>query len=103
MSESKVPSQEEIVLATVQGKEVTSLPEDLYVPPNSLKIFLDSFAGPLDLLLYLIRKQNLDILDIIIIIDFILEEIFDINGDMNFDGGLNIQDIVLILNFILGR
>ena len=46
---------------------------------------------------------NLDILDIIIIIDFILEEIFDINGDMNFDGGLNIQDIVLILNFILGR
>ena len=46
---------------------------------------------------------KLDILDIIIIIDFILEEIFDINGDMNFDGGLNIQDIVLILNFILGR
>ena len=64
MSENKVPRQEEIVLATVQGKEVTSLPEDLYVPPNSLKIFLDTFAGPLDLLLYLIRKQNLDILDI---------------------------------------
>ena len=39
MTESKVPHQEEIVLATVQGKEVTSLPEDLYVPPNSLKIF----------------------------------------------------------------
>ena len=55
MSENKVPRQEEIVLATVQGKEVTSLPEDLYVPPNSLKIFLDTFAGPLDLLLYLIR------------------------------------------------
>ena len=64
MSESKVPHQEEIVLATVQGKEVTSLPVDLYVPPNSLKIFLDTFAGPLDLLLYLIRKQNLNILDI---------------------------------------
>ena len=64
MTESKIPHQEEIVLATVQGKEVTSLPEDLYVPPNSLKIFLDTFAGPLDLLLYLIRKQNLDILDI---------------------------------------
>ena len=64
MSESKMPHQEEIVLATVQGKEVTSLPEDLYVPPNSLKIFLYTFAGPLDLLLYLIRKQNLDILDI---------------------------------------
>jgi len=64
MTESKVPHQEEIVLATVQGKEVTSLPEDLYVPPNSLKIFLDTFAGPLDLLLYLIRKQNLDVLEI---------------------------------------
>jgi len=64
MTESKVPHQEEIVLATVQGKEVTSLPEDLYVPPNSLRIFLDTFAGPLDLLLYLIRKQNLDVLDI---------------------------------------
>ena len=64
MSESKVPHQEEIVLATVQGKEVTSLPVDLYVPPNSLKIYLDTFAGPLDLLLYLIRKQNLNILDI---------------------------------------
>ena len=61
---SKVPLQEEIVLATVQGKEVTSLPEDLYVPPNSLKIFLETFAGPLDFLLYLIKKQNLDILDI---------------------------------------
>ena len=64
MTESKIPHQEEIVLATVQGKEVTSLPEDLYVPPNSLKIFLDTFAGPLDFLLYLIRKQNLDVLDI---------------------------------------
>ena len=64
MTTSKAPHQEEIVLATVQGKEVTSLPEDLYVPPNSLKIFLDTFAGPLDFLLYLIRKQNLDILDI---------------------------------------
>ena len=64
MTESKVPRQEEIVLATVQGKEITSLPEDLYVPPNSLRIFLDTFSGPLDFLLYLIRKQNLDILDI---------------------------------------
>ena len=64
MITSKAPHQEEMVLATVQGKEVTSLPEDLYVPPNSLKIFLDTFAGPLDFLLYLIRKQNLDILDV---------------------------------------
>ena len=58
-----LPRQEEMFLATVKGKE-TSLPEDLYVPPNALEVLLDSFAGPLDFLLYLIRKQNLDILDI---------------------------------------
>ena len=57
------PRQEEMFLATVKGKE-TTLPDDLYVPPNALEILLDSFAGPLDFLLYLIRKQNLDILDI---------------------------------------
>ena len=57
------PRQEELFLATVKGEE-TSLPEDLYVPPNALEILLDSFAGPLDFLLYLIKKQNLDILDI---------------------------------------
>jgi segregation and condensation protein A len=57
------PHQEEMFLATVKGKE-TVLPEDLYVPPNALEILLDSFAGPLDFLLYLIKKQNLDILDI---------------------------------------
>ena len=58
-----LPRQEELFLATVKGKE-TSLPDDLYVPPNALEILLDSFAGPLDFLLYLIKKQNLDILDI---------------------------------------
>ena len=57
------PQQGEMFLATVKGKE-TVLPEDLYVPPNALEILLDSFAGPLDFLLYLIKKQNLDILDI---------------------------------------
>ena len=61
---NKNPLQEEMILATVQGETVTALPEDLYVPPNALEIFLDSFAGPLDFLLYLIRKQNLDILEI---------------------------------------
>ena len=61
--ENNHPRQEEMVLATVQGRE-TTLPEDLYVPPNALEVLLDSFAGPLDFLLYLIRKQNLDILDI---------------------------------------
>ena len=57
------PQQGEMFLATVKGKE-TVLPEDLYVHPNDLEILLDSFAGPLDFLLYLIKKQNLDILDI---------------------------------------
>ena len=61
--ETSHPHQEEMFLATVKGKE-TVLPEDLYVPPNALEVLLDSFAGPLDFLLYLIRKQNLDILDI---------------------------------------
>lgn len=61
---TKNPQQGEMILATVQGKGVTTLPEDLYVPPNALKILLDTFSGPLDFLLYLIRKQNLDILDI---------------------------------------
>jgi len=50
--------------AIVQGKPLTSLPKDLYIPPDALKIFLEAFEGPLDLLLYLIKKQNLDILDI---------------------------------------
>ena len=61
---TKTPHQEEMILATVKGKRVTTLPEDLYVPPNALEIMLDTFAGPLDFLLYLIRKQNIDILDI---------------------------------------
>ena len=50
--------------AIVQGEPVTSLPRDLYIPPDALEVFLEAFEGPLDLLLYLIRRQNLDILDI---------------------------------------
>lgn len=51
----------------VLGQDVTELPKDLYIPPEALKIFLEAFEGPLDLLLYLIKKQNLDILDIPIV------------------------------------
>ena len=54
-------------LALVRGEPLLKLPEDLYIPPDALEIFLDTFEGPLDLLLYLIRRQNLDILDIPII------------------------------------
>lgn len=50
--------------AVVQGEPYQDLPDDLYIPPDALEVFLDAFEGPLDLLLYLIRKQNLDILNI---------------------------------------
>jgi segregation and condensation protein A len=50
--------------AVVNGEPVTELPKDLYIPPQALEVFLEAFEGPLDLLLYLIRRQNLDILDI---------------------------------------
>ena len=50
--------------AIVQGKAITSMPQDLYIPPDALEVFLEAFEGPLDLLLYLIKRQNLDVLDI---------------------------------------
>ena len=56
--------QEELPFAIVQGQAVTQVPKDLYIPPDALEVFLEAFEGPLDLLLYLIRRQNLDILDI---------------------------------------
>ncbi|NNE36826.1 MAG: segregation/condensation protein A [Gammaproteobacteria bacterium] len=56
--------QSEMPFAIVQGAPITELPHDLYIPPEALEVFLEAFEGPLDLLLYLIRKQNLDILDI---------------------------------------
>ena len=58
------PQQAEMPFAIVQGEKVTQLPQDLYIPPHALEVFLDAFEGPLDLLLYLIRRQNLDVLDI---------------------------------------
>ena len=48
----------------IYGEPLIELPADLYIPPDALEVLLDAFQGPLDLLLYLIRKQNLDILDI---------------------------------------
>jgi len=58
------PAQGEMPFAVVEGEPVTELPRDLYIPPYALEVFLEAFEGPLDLLLYLIRRQNLDILDI---------------------------------------
>ncbi|MCB1552455.1 MAG: segregation/condensation protein A [Xanthomonadales bacterium] len=56
--------QEQIPLALIRGEPVLEVPRDLYIPPDALAVILDAFEGPLDLLLYLIRRQNLDILDI---------------------------------------
>jgi len=56
--------QKEMPFALVQGLPVSEVPHDLYIPPDALEVILDAFEGPLDLLLYLIRRQNLDILDI---------------------------------------
>ena len=68
--EAVQPTPEEVVLNTlntialVRGQAFTSMPKDLYIPPDAMEVFLEAFEGPLDLLLYLIKKQNLDILDI---------------------------------------
>ncbi len=58
------PEQVEMPFAMVNGEPITQLPRDLYIPPQALEVFLEAFEGPLDLLLYLIRRQNLNILDI---------------------------------------
>ncbi|MEX0950808.1 MAG: ScpA family protein [Gammaproteobacteria bacterium] len=57
-------TQGEMPFAIVQGAPITELPKDLYIPPEALQVFLEAFEGPLDLLLYLIKRQNLNILDI---------------------------------------
>ena len=58
------PSADVATFAVVNGEVLSSLPRDLYIPPDALKVFLETFEGPLDLLLYLIKKQRLDILNI---------------------------------------
>jgi len=59
-----VSKQSEMPFALVQGEPLTIFPKDLYIPPEALEVFLETFEGPLDLLLYLIKRQNIDILDI---------------------------------------
>ena len=62
---SASPQQSEMPFAVVQGTAVNTLPQDLYIPPDALEVFLaETFEGPLDLLLYLIKRQNLEILDL---------------------------------------
>jgi segregation and condensation protein A len=62
--EAPAQRQAEMPFAFVEGQPITEMPRDLYIPPQALEIFLEAFEGPLDMLLYLIRRQNLDILDI---------------------------------------
>ena len=50
--------------ASIKGRLITEIPEDLFIPPDALRVILEEFEGPLDLLLYLIKKQNIDIVDI---------------------------------------
>ena len=69
LAEAKTPAemgakQGEMPFAFIQGKPVTEIPKDLYIPPEALEVILEAFEGPLDLLLYLIKRQNIDILDI---------------------------------------
>ena len=64
MTELSAQQQQELPFALVYGQAVTELPLDLYITQDALEVFLQAFEGPLDLLLYLIRKQNINILDI---------------------------------------
>ena len=58
------PAADPLGIARLYGEPMMRMPTDLYIPPDALEIFLEAFEGPLDLLLYLIRKQNFNILDI---------------------------------------
>jgi len=63
-TDASAASQGEMPFAVIEGKPMTQMPLDLYIPPDALEVFLEAFEGPLDLLLYLIKRQNLDILEI---------------------------------------
>ena len=63
-NQSNTLEQQELPLAFIAGEAITEVPKDLYIPPDALEIFLEAFEGPLDLLLYLIKRQNINILEI---------------------------------------
>jgi segregation and condensation protein A len=63
-AETNSKAQHELAFAYIDGEAITEVPKDLYIPPDALEVFLQAFEGPLDLLLYLIKRQNIDILDI---------------------------------------
>lgn len=63
-NEAPIQTEQPAPIAFIQGHAFTAMPKDLYIPPDAMEVFLEAFEGPLDLLLYLIKKQNLNILDI---------------------------------------
>lgn len=64
LTEQTTPVQQSLPLATVRGQAFNEMPLDLYIPPEALEVFLEAFEGPLDLLLYLIKRKKVDILDL---------------------------------------
>src|SRR5436853_3935953 len=64
VADPEVDVVDSIAVARLYGEPLFDLPQDLYIPPDALEVFLETFEGPLDLLLYLIRKHSLDVLDI---------------------------------------
>jgi len=64
LNKNSSKAQSEMPFALIQGEPLTVIPQDLYIPPDALEVILEAFEGPLDLLLYLIKRQNIDILDI---------------------------------------
>lgn len=64
VTEQAAPVEQAAPIARIYGEPLLEIPQDLYIPPDALEVFLETFEGPLDLLLYLIRKHNLDVLDI---------------------------------------
>jgi len=59
-----VIAEDQLPIAKFKGEDLIVMPKDLYIPPEALEVFLEAFEGPLDLLLYLIKRQNMDIVDI---------------------------------------
>jgi segregation and condensation protein A len=64
MTDPVIPAAEAASIAKVYGQPMLEMPQDLYIPPDALEVFLEQFEGPLDLLLYLIRKENISVLEI---------------------------------------
>ena len=85
-ADTNAPAQGEMPFAVVDGEPVTQLPQDLYIPPYALQVFLEAFEGPLDLLLYLIRRQNIDILDIPVAAQNYQETNWLIEPDKSYEG-----------------